>query len=584
MEIVSTEQHTALRGLLVGFIGLFLTYFYFPDFLESILISNESAGYVNFLIIFGYIIAIGFFFGFLINFPMIKKIILWERVKGLYKKVDEPVFSLLNETMFRNYNGIKYNLIKTKYIDQIRHRFHDSLFFTDEVPEYARNRIHNYNSLYFFISSFFLMVVVFFVTYLLYNCMFLTEGLDPIKLVPLAIFLIYPIKINLQNVSLAQEESVIALHYYNKRKTEERIKSCFNYLRKEKNIIPKNIFVVITCINEGQILKKTTSGCEKVLNELKNDSKIDSFKIIIVKDKGIDPKTDKVVEELGKVNRAIIYNSESKGQGAAWKKALSELKKNKSEGILLLIDGDGQYPPDDISHYLIPILDGNADMVIGTKYLLRKTEESAKKAFDDVYLFSIDTGVEEKLNKGVISKGLRNKFKTEGYPLSKNRIVGKEKDGKWEITDEGTVYIVKKEDGKLKIYGYVRIVNEKKWVGLARKKLKTNFTDLQAGIKAIRLDSIGDNKNQINIEKFKSSLYDTSLHEALCIEGYNKLEVLLECPVCIKKSRKSSLSKEYKKYKRAIDLIIGDLLKYHPLRALRIAIHQVVHLAFGSVT
>ena len=71
----------------------------------------------------------------------------------------------------------------------------------------------------------------------------------------------------------------------------------------------------------------------------------------------------------------------------------------------------------------------------------------------DEYLFSIDAEFEDDLNNGIISEKLKDKFKTggEGYPISENAMVTKEKDDKWVITDGEKIYIVNKEDGKLNI-------------------------------------------------------------------------------------------------------------------------------------
>ncbi|MBA7512440.1 Chromosome partition protein Smc [subsurface metagenome] len=68
------------------------------------------------------------------------------------------------------------------------------------------------------------------------------------------------------------------------------------------------------------------------------------------------------------------------------------------------------------------------------------------------YLFSTDAEFEDDSNKGIISEKLRGVFKTEGVSLSENAAIRKEKEGKWDITDGEKSYIVKKEDGKLKIY------------------------------------------------------------------------------------------------------------------------------------
>ena len=63
------------------------------------------------------------------------------------------------------------------------------------------------------------------------------------------------------------------------------------------------------------------------------------------------------------------------------------------------------------------------------------------------YLFRLNAGLEDDLNKSVISEGLKNSFKTAGFSLSDNATVTKEKENKWVITDEEK-FIVRKEDDR----------------------------------------------------------------------------------------------------------------------------------------
>lgn len=78
-------------------------------------------------------------------------------------------------------------------------------------------------------------------------------------------------------------------------------------------------------------------------------------------------------------------------------------------------------------------------------------------AIAGTYLFSMDryTGLEDDLNKGIISEELKNEFKSKGFSLSDNVTIRKESDYEWVIDDKETrrIYSVKKEGGKLSI-GY----------------------------------------------------------------------------------------------------------------------------------
>ena len=73
---------------------------------------------------------------------------------------------------------------------------------------------------------------------------------------------------------------------------------------------------------------------------------------------------------------------------------------------------------------------------------------------DKKYLFSVDAGIEEDLNDGIITDVLKNMFKTKGLPLSKNATIKKERTEDWIITDKKRTYtyIIQKDDGTLNIY------------------------------------------------------------------------------------------------------------------------------------
>ena len=102
-------------------------------------------------------------------------------------------------------------------------------------------------------------------------------------------------------------------------------------------------------------------------------------------------------------------------------------------------------------------LDFNQPIAIGLTYgyssALRRILQGLCK--DVMYLFSINAAlVEENLNKGDITKELKNEFKTKGFPLSENATIRKreEKADKWEIINGEKIYTLRKEDGKLNIY------------------------------------------------------------------------------------------------------------------------------------
>lgn len=89
--------------------------------------------------------------------------------------------------------------------------------------------------------------------------------------------------------------------------------------------------------------------------------------------------------------------------------------------------------------------------------LKEKNEELSKR----LRLFSIDAGLEDDLNKNIVSEGLKEGFKTEGFSLFKDTDISKKRDDKWIIDKrEEESYIVRKEDGKLNIYRGTKISQE----------------------------------------------------------------------------------------------------------------------------
>ena len=122
-------------------------------------------------------------------------------------------------------------------------------------------------------------------------------------------------------------------------------------IKKEKYLIS----IVIPVWNEGKTIFS-------ILNSLPNNDKIE----IIVID---DYSTDNSVHEIEKVqkNREIkLYKHKgNKGYGKA---ILTGIKSSNGK-IIITMDADGQHCPEDIYTLIQPILDGDADFTIGSRYL-----------------------------------------------------------------------------------------------------------------------------------------------------------------------------------------------------------------------
>jgi len=80
-----------------------------------------------------------------------------------------------------------------------------------------------------------------------------------------------------------------------------------------------------------------------------------------------DGSTDETVEEAKMAGAHVIQHHENKGKGAAFKSLFDYAKKN-SVDVMVTIDGDGQFLPEEIPKLIKPILEKKSDIVIGYRF------------------------------------------------------------------------------------------------------------------------------------------------------------------------------------------------------------------------
>ncbi len=90
---------------------------------------------------------------------------------------------------------------------------------------------------------------------------------------------------------------------------------------------------------------------------------------VIVIDDGSKDSTAYIAEQAG---ATVLRHGVNRGKSEAVNTALRWARQNGSDA-LVFIDGDGQHKPDEISQVLAPVLDGEADMVVGSRFLAIKS-------------------------------------------------------------------------------------------------------------------------------------------------------------------------------------------------------------------
>lgn len=86
---------------------------------------------------------------------------------------------------------------------------------------------------------------------------------------------------------------------------------------------------------------------------------------VIVVDDGSTDDTAQVSESTGAI---VLRNSENQGAGQATRICFQQALKRKAD-VLVTVDGDGQHDADEIPNVVGPLLDGEADLVIGSRFL-----------------------------------------------------------------------------------------------------------------------------------------------------------------------------------------------------------------------
>lgn len=97
---------------------------------------------------------------------------------------------------------------------------------------------------------------------------------------------------------------------------------------------------------------------------------------VVVCDDGSKDATFKKVKDTGAI---VLQNEKNMGKGAALK-ALFEYARKLAPDVMVTIDGDGQFLPEEIDKIIKPIIENGADIVIGYRFENNAEMPSYRKA------------------------------------------------------------------------------------------------------------------------------------------------------------------------------------------------------------
>ena len=113
------------------------------------------------------------------------------------------------------------------------------------------------------------------------------------------------------------------------------------------------IIAAIPCFNEERCIGSVVLKTKKFVSS------------VIVIDDGSSDATAEVAEAAG---ASVHQHDRNRGYGAAIRSAL-EKGKQLGADVLVIVDGDGQHDPKDIPKLVKPLIDGEADVAIGSRFL-----------------------------------------------------------------------------------------------------------------------------------------------------------------------------------------------------------------------
>lgn len=119
------------------------------------------------------------------------------------------------------------------------------------------------------------------------------------------------------------------------------------------DILQPRIIAAIPCHNEAQFIADIVRSAQKYVHQ------------VLVVDDGSSDGTGEAAEAAG---ADVVRHRVNRGPGMAYRSCFEAARAHDAD-VLITLDGDGQHLPEELPRVLTPLLSGEADLVIGSRFL-----------------------------------------------------------------------------------------------------------------------------------------------------------------------------------------------------------------------
>jgi glycosyltransferase involved in cell wall biosynthesis len=141
------------------------------------------------------------------------------------------------------------------------------------------------------------------------------------------------------------------------------------------------VIAIIPCLNEERFIGDVVARAARYVNE-----------VIVVDDGSADRTAQKAIE----AGATVIRHPASLGAGAATKTGLAAALKLGAD-IIVTLDGDNQHDPNEIPILLKPFTMGEADLVIGSRFLQHACVPPFRKLGIDIITWLYNVGYKKRI-------------------------------------------------------------------------------------------------------------------------------------------------------------------------------------------